>query len=257
MTGKAIAFTTPGSAPSGGLLGDLLGAAPNLQKAVLELHQPPPDGKTSGKTGEKLDTIKFLFNPKEVSFSKNAKWNRQNQPAAGSSSPPDFGGADPATLTVEMFLDATDDMSDKITGIVERLMRACVPTEKSLETVPTAPFVLFRWGSLRAFPAVVKSVNGKFTLFTPSGIPVRATVTLVMEEISGEITAQNPTSGAKTATAMHVLVDGDSLASVSYKHYGSANYWRAIAEANDIDDPMRLPVGTALLVPALAELRRA
>jgi hypothetical protein len=255
MTGKAIAFTTPGSSPSTGLLGDLLGAAPNLQKAVLELHEPPPDGKTSGKTVAKLDTIDFLFNPKEVSFTKTAKWNRQNQPAAGSSPPPDFGGADPATLTVEMFLDATGDMSDKVVGIVERLMKACVPTPSSLSKTPTAPFVLFRWGSLLAFPAVVKSVNGKFTLFTPDGVPVRATVTVAMEEISGEITAQNPTSGARTATSMHVLVDGDTLASVAYKHYGNANFWRAIAEANDIDDPMRLPVGTALLVPELAELR--
>jgi len=254
--GKAIAFSTPGSAPSVSV-GDLLGAAPNLQKAVLALHEPPPGGDASKKMGGELDAIKFLFNPKDLSFTKAARWTRQPQPAASSSTPPTFGGSEPATLTVEMFLDATDDMSDKVVGTIERLMKACVPTEASLADKPTPPWAVFRWGGLQAFPSVVKSVNGKFTLFTPGGIPVRAVCTVVMEEVSGEITAQNPTSGAKTATNMHVLVAGDTLASVAYKHYGNAGAWRAIAEANDIDDPMRLPVGVALLVPALTEVRRA
>jgi nucleoid-associated protein YgaU len=206
--------------------------------------------------GGEIETIKFLFNPKDLSFSKSARWTRQAQPAASSSSTPTFGGSEPATLTVEMFLDATDDMSDKVVATIEQLMKACVPTPSSLADKPTPPWVVFRWGGLQAFPSVVKSVNGKFTLFTPGGIPVRAVCTVVMEEVSAEVTAQNPPSGAKTATNMHVLVDGDTLASVAYKHYGNAAAWRAIAEANDIDDPMRLPVGTALLVPSLAEVRR-
>jgi phage tail protein X len=134
-----------------------------------------------------------------------------------------------------------------------------VPTERSrasTTSTPCAPWAVFRWGGFHAFPAIVKNLNGKFTLFTPDGIPVRALCTVTLEEISGEVTAQNPTSGAKSATDLHVLVEGDTLASVSYKHYGNANMWRAIAEANDIDDPMRLPMGTALLVPALTEVRR-
>ncbi len=269
---KPVAFSTPASASAaGGLLGAAKGAAmdlasmatgglvdfaPSLQKAVLALHEPPPSGDTS-KLGPLLEEIKFGFNPKDLSFGKTAKWNRRPQPNASSSAPPQFGGADPATLTFEMFLDATADMSDQVVATVERLLKTCVPTEKSLSRKPgSPPWVVFRWGGLRAFPAGVKSVNGKFTLFTPDGIPVRAVCTVTLEEISGELTGQNPTSGARTAHNIHILVDGDTLASVAYKHYGNATVWRAIAEANDIDDPMRLPVGTALLVPSLAEVRR-
>lgn len=269
---KPVAFSTPGSAPSGGggMLGAVKGAAmdmasmatgglvdfaPSLQKAVLALHEPPPKGETSG-IGPLLDEIRFGFNPKDLSFGKSANWPRQPQPNASSSAPPQFTGSEPATLTFEMFLDATAEMSDQVVGTVERLLKACVPTERSLARPPgSPPWAVFRWGGFRAFTAVVRSVNGKFTLFTPDGIPVRAVCTVQMEEISGELPGQNPTSGAKTATDVHVLVDGDTLASVAYRHYGNATMWRAIAEANDIDDPMRLPVGTALLVPTLGEVR--
>ncbi|MGW7310516.1 peptidase M23, partial [Streptomyces sp. NPDC054835] len=39
--------------------------------------------------------------------------------------------------------------------------------------------------------------------------------------------------------------------------YGDATRWRVIAEANGIDDPMRLSPGTELLLPSAAELPAA
>jgi nucleoid-associated protein YgaU len=49
------------------------------------------------------------------------------------------------------------------------------------------------------------------------------------------------------------VVAGDSLASIAYDEYEDARLWRALAEANHLDDPMRLPPGTELLVPPPAE----
>jgi nucleoid-associated protein YgaU len=51
-----------------------------------------------------------------------------------------------------------------------------------------------------------------------------------------------------------VVVAGDTLPSVAFHAYGDPNLWRAVAEANGIDDPMRLRAGTRLLLPALDEL---
>jgi nucleoid-associated protein YgaU len=45
------------------------------------------------------------------------------------------------------------------------------------------------------------------------------------------------------------VVEGDSLASISFQEYRDPNKWRALAEANNIDDPMRVKVGTVLIVP--------
>jgi nucleoid-associated protein YgaU len=49
----------------------------------------------------------------------------------------------------------------------------------------------------------------------------------------------------------HIVQGGDSLQSIAYESYRDATNWRPIAEANDIDDPLRIRRGTALTIPRL------
>ena len=65
---------------------------------------------------------------------------------------------------------------------------------------------------------------------------------------------QNPTSGSDAVRRSHLMVDGDSLASVAYGEYGDPATWRALARFNGIDDPLRCPAGTRLLLPSPEEL---
>jgi hypothetical protein len=247
-----ITFTSAG-APPATRYGS--GAPSNLKHAKLRVHQPPKAGSTA-KPGEFMHDIDFQFNPKELSLSKNAKWNRNPQPNAKKSGPPEFGGSDPCKLTLEMFLDATDTMSDLVVKTVEQLFTCCVATPQSRrETKGSPPWVIFTWGTMVGFPAYVASVTAKYTLFTPAGLPVRAVCTVNLEEISGEQGGQNPTSGALAARDSHVLVAGDSLNSLAFRAYGNCELWRVIARANDIDDPMRLRPGARVLEPALEELQ--
>jgi nucleoid-associated protein YgaU len=53
---------------------------------------------------------------------------------------------------------------------------------------------------------------------------------------------------------VHTVVAGDSLPSIAYREYGDPEIWRVVAEANDIDDPLRLRAGTTLLLPAAEEV---
>ncbi|HKS44909.1 MAG TPA: LysM peptidoglycan-binding domain-containing protein [Amycolatopsis sp.] len=251
MSASPVTFTSAGSS-AGANYGS--GMPSNLQHALLEVHQPPKTGSSS-QPGAKMFDITFQFNPKELSLTKNAKWNRESHANAKKSAPPEFKGPDPCKLTLEMFLDATDKMDDKVVKKVEQLFSCCVATEESRQGGKgSPPWVIFKWGSMTGFPAYVSSVTAKYTLFTPGGVPVRAVCTLNLEEISGEQGGQNPTSRALAARNEHVLVAGDTLQSVAYRAYGDAELWREIAEANEIDDPMRLRPGSRLLVPALDEV---
>ncbi len=156
-----------------------------------------------------------------------------------------------------MFFDATDTMGDRVVKAVEQLFSCCVPTERSRQGKKASPpWVIFHWGGLTSFPAYVSNVTAKYTVFTPSGTPVRALCTVTLEEISGEQGGQNPTSGALAARDVHLVVAADTLASVAYRAYGDPSLWREIADANGICDPMKLRPGTRLLVPALEELER-
>jgi nucleoid-associated protein YgaU len=93
-------------------------------------------------------------------------------------------------------------------------------------------------------------------MFRESGQPIRAVCTIELTETPPGGKKQNPTSGSRGAQAIVQLVDGDSLAAIAYREYGDATKWRAIAEANSIDDPLRIRPGTKLLVPSKTEVSR-
>ena len=116
--------------------------------------------------------------------------------------------------------------------------------------------MVFHWGGLTGFPGYVSQVQANYTLFTTSGVPIRAVCQVTMEEISGDTPGQNPTSGALHPRRVHRVSSGDTLAVLAWREYGDPGAWRVIAEANGIDDPLRLAHGRELLLPALDEIER-
>ncbi|MFE7567110.1 LysM peptidoglycan-binding domain-containing protein [Streptomyces sp. NPDC057539] len=249
-----IAFSAAGS--SGTAASRAPGSArPKLEHAYLELRTPPPGGSLT--PGGPCGRIEFQFNPKELSLTKAASWKRTPAKGAKSSGPPEYQGPQPSKLTVEMFFDASDTQDSSVVTSVEKLFACCVPTDETRQQQRSSPpWVVFHWGGLTGFPGYVSQVQAKYTLFTTSGVPIRALCQVTMEEISGETPGQNPTSGALAARRVHRVRAGDSLPGLAHREYGDPGAWRVIAEANGIDDPMRLTSGQELLLPALDELDR-
>lgn len=232
-----------------------LNAPPKLEHGYLQLHEPSPDGSLA-KPGAQLGRIDFQFNPKELSLVKAAAWTRSSGRGNKKSGPPQFNGPQPTKMTLEMFFDASDSQDHSVTDNVHKLWSCCVPTDASHQkNKGSPPWVLLRWGGLTSFLAYVSNVSVKYTLFAASGWPIRATCSVTLEEMSGDAPGQNPTSGGLAPHRIHVVVQGDTLAGISYAEYGNAARWRAVAEANSIEDPMRLRPGTRLLLPAAEEIR--
>jgi hypothetical protein len=102
------------------------------------------------------------------------------------------------------------------------------------------------------FRCVLESVRQKFTLFSPEGVPLRATLTVTLREyktLSDQLERLHLSSPDRTHG--HVTASGDSLASIAQRHYESPGSWRPIADHNGIEDPRRLGVGLFLEVPRL------
>jgi nucleoid-associated protein YgaU len=224
-----------------------------LEKAHLILKDP-----TSGR---QVGGLQFQFNPKEYSIQKSASWESKPAKGAKKATMPEFKGAEPRSMTVEIFLDATispkaakgaaPPPEPKLDKDIEELFKCCTPTEGSMsKNKPSPPFVAFGWGNTVLFEAFVKQVSVKYTLFKPDGTPIRATASLTLQEIPRDTGKQNPTSGGLAAHGTHTVVAGDTLASIAYAEYGDPQLWRALAEANGVDDPMRLRTGVTLLIPA-------
>ena len=100
------------------------------------------------------------------------------------------------------------------------------------------------------FRCIVESVKQKFTLFSPDGIPLRATLTVVLREyktLDEQLKHLNLTSPDRTHS--YVTQNGDTLARIAAQYYRGPGEWRSIAEANGIEDPRRLASGAMLTIP--------
>jgi Contractile injection system tube protein len=227
---------------------------PEAQRAALEMWEPKEGENGKPELGTKNGDLEFQFNPKEVSITKSAKWERKptKDKKAG---PPEFSGAEPCKLTLELFFDAT--VADvNVVESVEKLFSCCIPCKETKGKEKPLPFlVVFTWGSVKSFAAYISQVQAKYTRFAPNGVSIRAVCTVNLEEI--DVTPdprQNPTSGSYAADSAHTMVTGDSLALVAYQEYGDPQLWRPLAAYNDMDDPMRIADGTRVLLPPLDAL---
>ncbi|MDV9176466.1 LysM peptidoglycan-binding domain-containing protein [Streptomyces sp. W16] len=233
------------------------GAGKSLVRASLAIHEPPVGGSTT--PGGLIKTFAFDFNPAQLSLTRRAQWKSTPAQIERDGSLPEFMGSEPREMGVEIFLDSSDEpSSNSVLKKVESLLACCDVTTKSIAAKqPSPPWVVFQWGSFSTarFTAYVSSVEAAYSLFGTTGVPIRATCRLQLHEIPSNTKGQNPTSGALTARRVHRVVAGDSLQSLAWREYGDSAAWRAIAEANGIDDPTRLANGVELVLPAAEEVR--
>lgn len=233
-----------------------IGAGKSLVRASLAIHEPPVGYSTT--PGGLVKNFRFDFNPSQLALSRRAEWKTTPTAAVREGALPQFMGPEPREMAVEIFLDSSDEPDDKnVLKQVEALFSCCEVTSKSLAAnQPSTPWVVFQWGSFATarFTAYVSAVDVTYTLFGTTGVPIRATAQVRLHEIPSKPKGQNPTSGALTARRVHRLVAGDSLQSLAWREYGDSAAWRTIAEANDIDDPSRLPAGVELILPAAEEV---
>lgn len=224
-----------------------------VEKARITFLEPKRSGTKLGVGGgislNGRSELEFTFNPKEYSIQKSAEWSRTATNSASKTSAPEFKGSGPRQLSLELFLDKSVERAD-VSKDVETLFACLVPYPPTLASKkPSPPFVRFGWGKTIQFTAFLKSVNAKYTLFDQKGTPLRAVCTVNLEEIPEDIAKQNPSSGGHASLREHTVVAGDTLHSIAYEEYGQPTLWRVVAEANDVDDPLRLQPGTILRIP--------
>jgi hypothetical protein len=206
------------------------------EKAFIELK----DG------GERLTCA---FNPREYTISKSGSWHKTPAKGAKSAPKPEFVGANPRSMQMELLFDGWESSGD-VSKSVDTLLEWTSPTKKSIaDNKPNPPIVVFHWGSKSFFEAYVKQASAKYTLFHPDGTPLRASVTVGFEEVPAEPAKTNPSSGGAVGKRTHLVAGADSLHSIAYAEYGDASLWRGLAVANGIDDPLRVPRGRTLLIP--------
>ena len=191
-------------------------------------------GRTRRDRGPNLPAvIPVQFNPTEYTLAKGAQIAEIAIP--GIDSPIlQFVRGQTQTLTLELFFDTTASgmerrprctTSGTLTEPVAQLVRIQPKTH-------APPRIRFIWGLGLSFKAIVESVQQKFTLFNPPGVPLRATLDVsfreykTLEEQLAELNLQSADH-----TKRRVVRRGDTLARIAVEEYGDAAQWRPIADA--------------------------
>lgn len=203
-------------------------------------------------------SLEFKFNPTEYSVSKSANWNTpQRSMGTKAGAKPNFVGSNPQTVSLSIFFDDWEALAGDVTKPVEQLLDWCTPNRKSIgNEKPQPPVLKFIWGSnahLVEHKFYLQSVNAKYTMFRRDGTPVRATADIKLNEVPTDPPPTNPTSGSIHARRSHLIGQGDTLQSIANEEYGKPSLWRGLAVFNDIDDPLRLKLGSRILLPTLEE----
>jgi nucleoid-associated protein YgaU len=199
------------------------------------------------------------FNPEQLSVEKSNEYTEMSIP--GLPSPIlQFVKGNARTLTVDLFFDTYETgidvriFTDRITGWDAGSMFSKLPAiAKGLMDINkethAPPICLFIWGAY-IFECIITQTSKKFTMFLPIGIPVRATVSVTMKEYRElDSMVKELDLHSSDITKSHRVLEGDSLWAIAAAEYGSADEWRLIAEANDIDNPRLLEPGQELAIP--------
>jgi len=226
-------------------------ASGNYFTIQVETEGQTKDGKpVFNNSSENL--IVAQFNPNRLNFSRTVNWRTQD--AKRDSPEVQFTGAQPTTLTIDLFFDTYDSEywhKEDVRKQTDRLLGLTTVDGKKHRP----PVCRLRWGRMRRFfQGILQSLEQQFTLFMDDGTPVRATSHCTFKGWRTnykDLIKQNLESSDVAKT--WIVKRGETLHGIAAFEYRNPALWRPIAIKNGIDDPINLIPGSVLLIPTLGD----
>ncbi|MBF2050522.1 MAG: LysM peptidoglycan-binding domain-containing protein [Elainella sp. C42_A2020_010] len=202
----------------------------------------------------RLPPIAVLFNPESYTISKTVNWSKKtseqfNAPLSF------FSGGDSRVLSLQLFFDVTIPVNAQGQTVVLEDVRQesnKIVALTRIERDEQHPRICeMAWGNSPVgsdfpFVGMITSLTQKFSQFSRSGKPIRATLDVTFTEYLNPELDKRKTDPELTT---QVIRGGATLDSITAELYHDPKRWRVIAEANGIDDPRHLQVGRTLLIP--------
>ncbi len=155
------------------------------------------------------------YNPRELQISRTIAWGKHANVGSGKGQQMEFTGQEGRTTTIELLFDASE--SGEIMSQLSALETLAVSEEPSgNEAKKRRPHhCALVWGTFQtmrdnvsaaSFPCVILELSIKYTMFSPSGTPIRATASVKLQEaqsvsIKADAPAVPPPSAGQPAGA--------------------------------------------------------
>lgn len=216
-----------------------------LKKAKIEVL---------GSNGKKTDEIEVLFNPSQYMLSDSAAYAEQGAP--GKDSPLlNYRGGRASVLSMELFFDTsavltTSVVTSKKEEDVSKEVKKFINLVYIEGSVHAPPKVRFVWGSLSFYGVVVK-IDSTFTKFTKEGMPIQARLRVAFKAAPEADEKRRSPFESPDRTKHRTVREDFTIWDIAKNEYGDVSKWKVIAQANGIANPLDIPPGMVLRVPAL------
>lgn len=210
-------------------------------------------------TAEDGSQIVASYNPEKYSVNKGVQYAEIGIP--GLDEPVlQFIRGQNEKVTLDLFFDTTEQgMTGAVTDV--RTLTSAVYNLLTVNTETHAPLRFYiDWGTGKSLfgqgssssLCVLESMSEEFSLFAPTGEPLRAKLTVTVRMASTvKLQFQDPTRHSPDRTTYVVVARGQRITDIAYQHYGDSTQWRPIADASQLANPRFLDPGTTLKVPGL------
>ena len=214
------------------------------------------------KLGKNREEIPVQFNPSEYRVTDKSSYSQRSR---RKNDEPDvtYNGGVFSTLEVTLIFNRDEFTSPKsvidsamtmVTGEIKNDITAAIGKISALTKIDgnehMPPKCMFAWGTM-FFVGYVENVGVNYTMFDKSGIPLRAMVNLTMQGTATLVPARRNPLLSPDRTKARTMTEDSSIWCLAEKEYGDAREWRRIADANDIMNPLDIPVGRVLKVPSI------
>ncbi len=206
------------------------------------------DGDFQEKAGFTYDA---MLNPEKIDLDRTIKYVDKPKPGASKNSP-EFSSAGGSQLSFELIVDCTGVVDSKKTDLPKNLAGFKKVVYDYNGTVHRPNFVRITWGEGLDFKGVLTSMKVIYTLFTPSGKPLRAKVSLSFSSyVSPKQAAKEEDKNSPDMTHIIPVVEGDTLANLSFGTYQTTEICIPLARFNDLNRFRNLQHGHDLIFPPL------
>lgn len=192
------------------------------------------------------ERIPVMFNPEEYTLDVGNSFAEIGIPGR-EASPIQYVRGNLRTLRMELFFDTYERRPPASQDVRLETRRVTALLQKEA-TTKAPPVLLVTWGSLQ-FKCVLESVNQRFIMFLPDGSPVRARLTVAFKEFE-QVDIEIQQGFFIGPPTVRNIVEGDTLSKLAHEYLGNPGDWREIAELNNIDNPLKLTAGVALIIPS-------
>lgn len=207
---------------------------------------------SNGNVDKEIEPFELMLNPETVTVKSAICYTKQEGSGSGKNNPPKYSYQPLKQIDIAPFI---IDVTGAIPGTMGLLHADMVEVIDHLEDVvynitddDKPPTILVEWGKT-SYKTQLTSMDVKYTLFDSDGEPLRAEITLNLQEFPDD---SHPSFGptlSEDNVQVIIVEDGQTLPGLCQKVYGDPSLYQKVAEYNELDSFYSLEPGQPLLFP--------